>query len=340
MKILVTGTTALHCTEDYYLRQELKVLPSETALVKGLRELGHEVVQRPVTWGEDLDSYDKIITYLSATDSFVCGYTAGALWTLRRDDTLIALDDWQIARTVTDFLRPEAKWKDAFVGQMDGCTDREEADRLHSEWICGRRVLLPAFENGDHSLFFKKGFEKVGKAEAICDSVIPYTFNPEPLLPLRQPKTSLDVKYREWVIAGLSEANRKSWKRLKPTLPVVEVGKRGKGGVRMSEDKIVDWFAQRWFHWVPKYDISGSGWWRARPRQLSDGMVITVHESAAEAAIFGPSWVIEDPLSLESMSDSELHDLAVRQRLEIVERHPLGEEGIRRTLGSLIRFIA
>jgi hypothetical protein len=338
MKILVTGITALHCTENYYLRQELKVLPSQLALVAGLRELGHEVEQRPVQWGEDLDHYDRIITYLCATDSFVCGHTAGALWTLQREDTKVALDDWQISRTVSDFLKPEAKWKDAFSNQMNGCDNRKEADYLHSLWLCGRNVLLPAFDGGNPSLFFKRGFEKLEKVQAMCDSVLPYTFCPEPLLPLRRPTNSLCEKDREWVIAGLSEANRKSWKRLKPTLPVVEVGKRGKGGVRMPEDEIVNFFATKYFHWIPKYDISGSGWWRARPRQISDGLSITVHESKEEAAIFGPSWIIDDPLSLETMSDKELHELAVRQRLEFVERHPTDGTGKARSLEKLSLF--
>jgi len=339
MKILITGITGLHTTENYYLRQELKVLPSQLGLVNGLRELGHEVEQRPVTWGEDLDGYDKIITYLCATDSFIAGHTAGALWTLQREDTLCALDDWQISRTVIDFLKPEAKWKDTFVSQMDGCDNRKEADYLHSLWLCGRKVLMPAFDGGNPSLFFKKGIEKVEKAAAMCDTILPYTFNPEPLLPLRRPKTTLDIKERRWVIAGLSETSRKSWKRLKPTLPVIEVGKRGKDGVRMPEPEIVDFFAQNWFHWICRYDISGSGWWRARPSQCSDGLVITIHESKEEAAIFGPSWVIEDPRALEAMNNSELHELAARQRLEFVERHPVDEAGKARSLERLAQFV-
>jgi hypothetical protein len=338
-RILITGITALHCIENYYLRQELSVLPSQLALVTGLRELGHTVEQRPVKWGEDLSKYTHVITYLCATDSFVAAHTAGALWTLTREDTLIALDDWQLPRSLGDFLKPEAKWKDSFVSQMEGCDDREAADFLHSQWMCGRRVLLPAFEGGDPSLFFKKGFEKIAKAEAMCDSMEIHTFNPEPLLPLRRPKTTLDSKERQWIIAGLSETNRKSWKRLKPTLPVIEVGRRGAGGVRMPEDQIVDFFAQNWFHWNCKYDISGSGWWRAKSNQCSSGLVITVHESKEEAAIFGPSWVIDDPLSLETMSDSQLHDLAVRQRLEFVERHPTDEIGKARSLEKLSQFI-
>lgn len=339
MKILVTGITRLQCEENYYLKQQLRVIPSEVALVNGLRELGHDVTMRVVQWGEDLSEWDRIISYAAPTDTFIAYATNGFLWTLTRDDTLIAIDDWQCGRVISDCLRLDAKWKDAFVGQMNGLKDREFADILHSQWCCGRKILFPAFEGGDLSLLLNEGMTKIQKAELECGAMELFSYDPNPLLPLRRPKTTLLEKERVWVIAGLSEANRKSWKRIKPTLPVIEVGKRGAGGVRMPEDEIVDWFAQRWFHYMPHYKHAGSGWWRARPQQISDGMAITVCDPK-EGAIFGPSWVIEDPKALETLSDNELHDLALRQRLEFVERHPVDDKGRQRSLSKLTEFIA
>ena len=113
MKILVTGMTQLHAIEDFYLRQQLKVVPSELALVRLLREAGHEVVQQPVSWGEDLDEYERIITYICGCDSFSTMYTDGALWTLKREDTLLAFDDWQTDRTLQDFGRKvsDSEWR-------------------------------------------------------------------------------------------------------------------------------------------------------------------------------------------------------------------------------------
>ena len=340
MKILITGINRLQFEEDYYLKQQLRVIPSEVALVKGLRELGHEVTMKQVQWGEDISKWDRIIAYAAPTDTFIATATDGFLWCLTRDDTLLAIDDWQVGRVLADCLRPEAKWKETFVGQMNGLSplEKDVADSLHFQWCCGRKILFPAFEGGDLSLLLLEGMEKIEKAELDCDSMKLFSYDPNPLLPLRRPKTTLLEKERVWVVAGLSEANRKAWKKIKPTLPVVEVGKRGAGGIRMPEDEIIDWFAQRWFHYMPHYKHAGSGWWRARPQQVSDGMAITVCHPK-EGAVFGPSWVIEDPRQLETMSDSELHDLAVRQRMEFVERHPVDEGGNARSLKRLAEFI-
>jgi len=339
MKILITGQTSLDCFENHYQTQQLRVIPSHLALVTGLRELGHEVEQRPVIWGEDLSKYGKIVTYLSPTDTFCAGYTDGALWTLTREDTLCAISDWQTDRIYLDPMKKEAKWKDAFVSQLNGVTDRDAVDELHDQWLCGRKILVPAFEGGNLDFLFSKATVKTAAANRICQGYTLFGYDPNPLLPLRRPKTTLAEKNRQWVIAGLSEANRKSWKKLKPTLPIIEVGRRGPGGVRLPEDEIVDFFAQSWFHWLPPYSHAGSGWWRSRPQQQADGLVITVCHPK-EGAIFGPSWVIDDPLSLETMSDSELHDLAVHQRLEFVERHPVDENGKARSLKRLAEFIA
>jgi hypothetical protein len=338
MKFLVTGINRLQFEEDYYLKQQLRVIPSEVALLRGLRELGHEVVMKQVRWGDNLDEWDRIIAYAAPTDTFIAAATDGFLWCLTRDDTLIACDDWQVGRVISDCLKPEAKWKESFVGQMNGLTDRKAADLLHSQWCCGRKILFPAYEGGDLSLLLNEGMTKIQKAELECDSMELFSYDPNPLLPLRRPVTTLGPKERVWVVAGLSDANRKSWKKLKPTLPVVEVGKRGEGGIRMPEDEIIDWYANRWFHWMPSYKHAGSGWWRARPQQLSDGMVITVC-NPKEGAIFGPSWVIENPIELETMSDSDLQQLAVAQRIEFVERHPTDEIGKARSLKRLAQFV-
>jgi hypothetical protein len=340
MKILITGQTTLDCVEGHYLNQQLRVIPGVVALVSGLRELGHEVEQRIVKWGDDLDQYDRIITFLGPTDTFCAGYTDGALWTLTREDTLCAISDWQTDRVFLDPLKKEAKWKEVFAGQLNGATDREKIDELHDQWLCGRRILLTAFEGGDLDLVFSKASKKMAATERICEGYSLFGYDPNPLLPLRRPKTTFDAKIRQWIVAGLSEANRKSWKKLKPTLPVVEVGKRGQGGIRMPEDEIVDYFAKSWYHWLPGYSHAGSGWWRARFQQLSDGLVISVCADPKEAEIFGPSWVIADPLSLEEMSDKELHELAVQQRKEFVERHPTDDFGKSRSLVRLEEFVS
>ena len=328
MKILINGISQLHCQEDYYLKQQLKVVPSELALVRILRELGHTVEQRPVTWGEDLDSYDKIITYLCGTDSFVCGHTPGALWTLKRDDTLIAFDDWQTDRTIQDgTFKHEAKWKPNFCKQMQGMEDmRDELDELHYDWCKGRKVLAPMFSNGNMDLLFNKTRRRKGDWLKEQNMKI-YGYDPNPWLPGRIPEGDyIENKELEWVVAGLNQTSRGYMKKWKPTLPVIELGGRGENGLRMPEPEAIEWFGEKWLHAMPGYSHAGSGWWRSRPSQLAGAKVVTYCDPR-EGVIYGPSWVIDDPLKLEQMTEAELKALAELQAQEFFERHPIDEEG-------------
>ncbi len=341
MKILVTGITKLHAVPDHYLKQQLKVIPSEPALVLALRELGHTVDHKAVSWGEDLDQYDKVITYLSGTDSFVCDYTDGALWTLKREDTLIAIDDWQTTRTFMDAFKTEGKWKPAFSAAMNGQeAHREEIDELHSKWLFGRKVLAPAFTGGDTDLMFKKAYaqaEKKGLDFGEKPSV--FAYDPNPLLPLRQGKFKApDKKEMKWIIAGLNEANRKWWKKIGATLPVIEVGKKGKEGIRLPENQMVNFCGGQFLHLMPKYDHAGSGWWRARPQQIVD-VESVLYCDPEEAKIFGDSWVIDNPLSLETMSPAELHDLALRMKADFYKNHPTDAVGKARSISQVENFL-
>ena len=328
MKVLITGITQLHCQEDYYLKQQLKVVPSELALIRILRELGHTVEQRPVTWGEDLDSYDRIITYLCGTDSFVCGHTPGALWTLKRPDTLIAFDDWQTDRTIQDgTYKATAKWKPNFSKQMQGMEDmRDELDELHYDWCKGRKVLAPMFSNGNMDLLFNKTRRRKGEWLKEQNMRI-YGYDPNPWLPGRIPESGyIELKKKEWVVAGLNQTSRGYMNKWKPTLPVVELGGRGENGRRMPEPDAVEWFGRRWLHAMPGYSHAGSGWWRSRPSQLAGANVVTYCDPK-EGAIYGPSWVIKDPLVLEQMSSKDLRELAGAQRFEFFQRHPIDYSG-------------
>ena len=55
MKILITGMNKNQTTKDFYLRQQLKVVPSHYSLIRCLEDMGHDVEQRLVKIGENLD---------------------------------------------------------------------------------------------------------------------------------------------------------------------------------------------------------------------------------------------------------------------------------------------
>ena len=66
MKILITGMNKNQTTKDFYLRQQLKVVPSHYSLIRCLEDMGYEVEQRLVKIGEDLSDYDKVICFLAS----------------------------------------------------------------------------------------------------------------------------------------------------------------------------------------------------------------------------------------------------------------------------------
>lgn len=323
MKILVTGNTKLHCVRDHYLSQQLKVVPSELALVSILEELGHEVTQSPITWGQDLDAYDKVLTYLGPTDSFVPGHSDGMFWVLHnRPDCGVLIDDYQCSRILLDKL--DGKWKEAFVKQMNGLTNRDLVDSVHTDWMKNKKILVPAFYGGDLSLLFAKAKKKHPEwfKEQNLDV---FGYYPDPWLPTRGPVSAYEGERKmEWVVAGLSQQNRKAMKKWKPTLPVVELGGRKVGDVRMPEPDAVEWFGERWLHCMPSYDHCGSGWWRSRPIQLANSGVVT-YGHPDECKLYGPSWVIDDPLALEN-AGAGLARLARAQREEFFHHQPQDQQ--------------
>jgi hypothetical protein len=349
MKILITGITKLQCVENFYLNQELKVVPSELALVSSLREMGHDVTQKIVTWGEDLDSYDRIITYLSPTNAFAALYTDGALWTLKRKDTLVAVDDWAFHIIYTNGSNPATrarKWiggKTGLLRQLNNApASQEEIDEVHYDWANNRKMLLPAFSGGDLSLMFDFMYRSKRWSEWMnTQSTELFSYDPNPWLPLRVcNRASIEPieRKKEWVVAGLSKGNRAYMNRWKPTLPVVELGGKGENGFRMTEPDAVHWFGERHLHAMPGYKHAGSGWWRSRPSQLAGHKVVTYCDPR-EGAIYGPSWVIDNPMMLEQMSPKELVELGERQSEEFFYRHPIGENGKQAGVDSLTKFL-
>ena len=103
MKILITGFNKEQCTRDYFLGKELKILNSHYSLIRCLEDMGHEIEQRPVSIGENLTAYDKVIVYLSSVKSF-SHHAFDALYALKaRPDAILGNDDWQVREVFVSF---------------------------------------------------------------------------------------------------------------------------------------------------------------------------------------------------------------------------------------------
>lgn len=96
-KILITGFNKNQCTRKFYLRQQLKVVPSHFSLFNCLTDMGWEVEQRQVQLGENLDEYDKIIVFIAGPRQLVATTVYEGLWAIaQRPDCILAFDDWQV----------------------------------------------------------------------------------------------------------------------------------------------------------------------------------------------------------------------------------------------------
>ena len=95
MNILITGMNKLQCTKDFYLEQQLKVIPSHYSLIRCLEDMGHTVTQRHVEIGETLDEFDEVIVFIHNPSGFA-GYVYNALWAISQvPNCILAFDDWQ-----------------------------------------------------------------------------------------------------------------------------------------------------------------------------------------------------------------------------------------------------
>lgn len=96
-KILITGFNKNQCTRKFYLRQQLKVVPSHYSLFNCLTDMGYEVEQRQVELGEDLSGYDEVIVFIAGPRQLVATTVYEGLYAIsQKPDCILAFDDWQV----------------------------------------------------------------------------------------------------------------------------------------------------------------------------------------------------------------------------------------------------
>lgn len=106
MKILLTGFNKNQNVRKFYLRQQLKVVPSHYSLFNCLFDMGHEVEQRQVQIGDDLSDYDEVIAFIAGPRQLVATSVYEGLYAVAaRPDCILAVDDWQ----ASDLFKAVAK---------------------------------------------------------------------------------------------------------------------------------------------------------------------------------------------------------------------------------------
>jgi len=101
-------------------------------------------------------------------------------------------------------------------------------------------------------------------------------------------------------------------------------GSRKDGQDRVTEDEMVNIYAQQWGILMPGYFHAGSGWWRARPCQTADAGSILIGEPKEMMVVYKNKDAASIKASeLPNMSDKHLEDFAAFQKECLYKAHPL-----------------
>ena len=323
MKILVTGMNKNQCTENFYLQQQLQVIPSHPSLLACLRDMGHTVEQRPVLVGEDLSSYDRVIVYLHNPTAF-SGYVYGALWAITSHYNVVtAYDDWQIDSIyggLVRLLKDGNIFNDYLFNQHSNLPDdirtydhtllkavEEIRDKKHP-------LLISAFAGGNTSLLY--------------DHPDIITYNPNPYHIHRVGSTVFD-KIKCFNFASLVQGKTAKWlkKQNIKEWNIKYYGSRKDGQDRLTEAAMCNVYASHWGCLMPGYFHAGSGWWRARPTQVADVGSILIGDPAEMMVLYGDKQLAHlTAHDLEICSIERLHEIAAAQHDALYKLHPLDKD--------------
>lgn len=348
MKILITGMNKNQCTEDFYLRQQLKVIPSHYSLIRCLRDMGHEVEQRMVTLDEeDFSGYDRIIVFLAGPRQLVAVTFYRALIALahaRPDQLILAFDDWQtkgIFDGIAACKDPQKMFADFILGvnsvKLEDVAPYAAVFQDAVDIILAKTspVLLSCFAGGDPTLLIDYPHDKI------------HTYNPNPYHHNRKPGDRDDTpgttalfdelfddgwdivtpekKIRQFNFASLVQSKTKSWlKKQKVTWPVEFFGSKADGQRRLTEGEMVRVFSEQWGCLMPGYDHAGSGWWRARPLQVADAGSILIGDPREMMLYYQDEKVANLKAGdIENLSTDQLATIAAVQKKLLYKNHPL-----------------
>jgi len=343
MNILITGMNKLQCTRDFYLQQQLKVVPSHYSLIRCLEDMGHTVTQRPVEIGESLKEFDEVIVFIHNPSGFA-GYVYNALWAIsQRPNCILAFDDWQVDSIYSGLLalqdpdklfRPYVKDSHNLIPDNIESYEKVFFESLSKIATKTNKMLISAFSGGDLSLLIDYPKELL------------FSYNPNPYHLNRQPENNSlfpEPKERVFNFAGLVQDKTKKWLKAegvdKHSWPLKQYGSRKDGQDRVTEDVMVTIYSNQWGILMPGYFHAGSGWWRARPLQVADAGSILIGEPKEMLLYYGDDYLANiRAKDIVNMSDSELEDLASAQKEAIYRLHPLDKDVEKSEINACLKY--
>jgi len=351
MKILITGFNKNQCTRQFYLGQQLKVVPSHYSLYNCLTDMGHTVEQRRVELGEDLSQYDEVIVFIAAPRQLVTTCLYNGLYAIsQKPNCILASDDWAMPDLfkgvekcltgddlICDFvLNTNKQTKEGIAPYISQFVEALRIIKAQKN-----RLLISAFDGGDLSLLMPS-FPKENM----------YSYDPHPYHRNRKPGDCWDdgienpdfkgtvqqdvgffphdQKRMEFNFASLVQSKTKKWltKQGIKNWPINMIGSRADGQDRYVEgDMCRKIIAQQWGVLMPGYHHAGSGWWRTKFQQSADFGSIIIGDEKEMRVIYGESLCKFKAHHLEQMDLSQLISLSKLQSQAFYDIHrPLDKQ--------------
>lgn len=263
MKILITGFNKNQCTRKFYLRQNLKVVPSHYSLFNCLLDMGHEVEQRQVVLGEDLSGYDEVIVFIAGPRQLVATTVYEGLYAIsQHPNCILAFDDWQVPDLFKGVAKCDGKPEELFAQFILDVNKKTLEDvkpyEVHFMHALARitamknRMLISAFQTGHlhapdvfgpHLLFDKIAYPR--------DRL--FVYNPNPY-----------HRNRTWGDDHHEGAEDQTWRAplLSYTVGPVPTKERRFNFASLVQSKTQKWLKKQGYTGNPKNDEEGTigGW--------------------------------------------------------------------------------
>lgn len=325
-RILITGMNKLQVTENFYLRQNLKVVPSHYSLISCLRDMGHTVEQRAISFDDNISGYDKVIVFLTSPRQLNALYFYnGLISVFKRPDCILAFDDWQIKdiyKSLEKCKDEEELFNNFTLRNQEYKLEKEEYLKYKERFLQGlniilskeNKVLLSAFKGGD-----------LNKLIDYPTNLL-FSYNPNPYH-INKIGNSL-IKEKRFNFASLVQSKTKKWiKKQNTSWPIDYYGSKKEKQIRLKEEEMCNVFAKDWGCLMPSYDNVGSGWWRARPLQVADAKSILIGDKE-ELMIYyrNEEMSTKKACELENMDTFQLQEFALKQKEALYKNHPLSKD--------------
>jgi len=340
IKVLLTGYTAQHIGST---RTHVKYGAVTDMYADILRLGGCEVDHRRVLPNEDLTGYDLLLCGQVSPATLGASYLYGALDAIGRAKKsnvglMFFLDDWQTHNIVSGLKTfhkvPTRVVRDSAVGcrkNHDWATANIDRiypviDALNTRpWPA---TIVPKFSWGT-GLSVVKG---LNSREWIWADVSAFAQDYNTSIP------DDSDRERAWVLGTLSDQTK--WlDKLGLNWNVHYIGtKRTKAEKVLSEVELCDVYANSWGVLAAKYPHAGSGWWRNRFIHAVRTRSILLADPL-EVSELGESY-LKNPSEIESMTTSQLRELADAQRDVFYSKETPKEQVIDTIMNAVHRAIA